>query len=161
MPLTLDTILVGTDLSPASQAAVTYALQLAQALEARLLLVHVVPEEDIHLLTSISQHLQSDLPATALTDVCYRTAEQRLAPILAEATAMGLAPESHILTGNPTTALLQCATEQAVHVLILGTHGRRGLEHFVMGSVAAQVLQQAPCAVIVVPPAASAPASAV
>lgn len=159
MPRAIQTILAATDLSPASHAATTYALQLAQALGAHLTLLHVIPEEDLHLIRSISQHLQSVLPDTALTEVLYREAERQMTQVLAAAQTMDPAPEPCIVAGNPAVVLLQWATEHHADLVILGTHGRRGLAHFMMGSVVSQVLQQAPCGVLVVPSTAQAVAA--
>ncbi len=154
MALDINTILVATDFSEASQAATTYAFRLARALQAQLYLLHVVPEEDIRLLTGISQHLQSFLTAQTLTDVLYAEAEKRCAQLIQEAQAADIVQERLVVTGPPAETSLSWAVAKKAQLIILGTHGRSGLSHFLMGSVAEQVLRQAPGAVLVVPPQA-------
>jgi nucleotide-binding universal stress UspA family protein len=46
---------------------------------------------------------------------------------------------------------MRCAAAKQVQLIIIGTHGRRGVTRFLMGSVAERVLREAPCAVLVVP----------
>lgn len=155
MPIAIHNILVATDFSTASQPATTYAFRLARALGARLYLIHVVPEEDIRLLTGISQHLQSALSANTLTEVLYTEADKHLSQLIQEAQASDLVQESLVVTGAPAESILSWAAAKQAQLIILGTHGRGGLSHFLVGSVAEQVLRQAPEAVIVVPSVAS------
>lgn len=54
------------------------------------------------------------------------------------------------LSGDPAAALVKLAREGGYDLLVLGTHGRRGLSHLVLGSVAERVVRQAPCSVLVV-----------
>ena len=53
MPIDIQTLMVATDFSEASQSATTYAFRLARALRAHLYLLHVVPEDDVRLMTAI------------------------------------------------------------------------------------------------------------
>ena len=151
MPIDIQTILVATDFSEASELATTYAFRLASALRARLYLLHVVPEDDLRLITSISQHLQSSITPIALTDVFYTEAHKRLTQLIAEAQASAVVHERLVVTGQPAEAILSWAVAKQGQLIILGTHGHRGLNRFLMGSVAERVVRQARCAVIVVP----------
>lgn len=151
MPLDIRTIIAATDFSAAAQPATAYAVRLAHALQAQLFLIHVVPEEDIRLLTSICQHLQSIIAPKTLTDVLYTAAEQQLSQLIREAQASDIVPESLVGTGPPAETILSWAAAKQAQLIILGSHGRRGLSRVLMGSVAEQVLRQAPGAVLVVP----------
>ena len=151
MPIDIQTMLVATDFSEASQPATTYAFRLAPVLRARLYLLHVVPEDDLRLITSISQHLQSSITPTALTDVFYTEAHERLTQLIEAAQASDVVHERLVVTGQPAETILSWAVAKQAQLLILGTHGHRGLNRFLMGSVAERVVRQAPCAVIVVP----------
>jgi len=151
MPIDLQTLMVATDFSEASPSATTYAFRLARALRAHLYLLHVVPEDDVRLMTAIRQHLQSSITPTALTDIFYAEANQRLTQLVEEAQAADIIQERLVVTGQPADAILSWAAAKQVHLLILGTHGRRGLSHFLLGSVAERVVHQASCAVVVVP----------
>src|SRR5678815_1964763 len=79
MSVDIQTILVGTDFSDASAAATAYAISLARALNARLYLLHVVPEEDVRLLTAIRAYLQSEVTPETLVDTFYTAAAKHLA----------------------------------------------------------------------------------
>lgn len=151
MSINIQTILVGTDFSEASQPATTYAFRLARALRARLYLMHVVPEEDLRLITSINQYLQSFITPITLTDIFYTEADKRLTQLMEDAQATDVVQERLVVTGQPADAILSWAVAKQVQLIILGTHGRRGVQHFFMGSVAERVLRGAPCAVVVVP----------
>ena len=151
MPVDIQTLLVATDFSAASKSATTYAFRLTRALGARLYLLHVVPEEDLRLMTAISPHLQSFLTPATLTDIFYAEADKRMTKLLEEAQATDVVQERLVVTGEPAEAIMSWAVAKQVQLIILGTHGRRGLEHFFLGSVAERVLRQAPCAVLVVP----------
>jgi nucleotide-binding universal stress UspA family protein len=52
--------------------------------------------------------------------------------------------------GDPADAVIQYANEHGIDLIVCGTHGRRGLDRFVMGSVAERIVRLAPCAVLTV-----------
>ena len=147
----IQTILVATDFSDASAPATAYAFSLARALNASLYVMHVVPEDDVRVLTAIRPYLQSAVTPETLVDTFYTEAATRLATLVEEAQAMELVQERLIVTGAPAAEIMQCAAANQVQLIIIGTHGRRGVNRFLMGSVAERVLREAPCAVLIVP----------
>jgi nucleotide-binding universal stress UspA family protein len=151
MPPDIQTLLTATDFSAASEPATNYAFRLARALRARLYLLHVIPEEDLRLMTAISQHLQSSITPPTLTDIFYAEADKRLTKLIEEAQATDIVQERFVVTGEPAETIISWAVAKQVQLMLLGTHGRRGIEHFLMGSVAERVLRQAPCAMLVIP----------
>ena len=151
MSIDIQTILVGTDFSDASAAATAYAISLARALHARLYILHVVPEEDVRVITAIRAYLQSEVTSETLVATLHTEAAKRLSTLVEEAHATDLAYERLIVTGDPAAAIMSEAAAKQVQLIILGTHGRRGVTRFLMGSVAERVLREAPCAVLVVP----------
>ena len=153
MSVDIETILVGTDFSDASAAATAYAISLARALKARLYLLHVVPEADVRVLTAIRTYLQSEVTPETLVATFYTEATKRLAALVEEAQATDVVHERLIVTGDPAATIMSEAAAKQVQLIILGTHGRRGVTRFLMGSVAERVLREAPCAVLVVPAA--------
>jgi phosphoenolpyruvate synthase/pyruvate phosphate dikinase len=78
MSVDIQTILVDTDFSDASASATTYAIALARALKARLSILHVVPEEDVRILTAIRAFLQSEVTPETLVDDAIVEAYERL-----------------------------------------------------------------------------------
>src|SRR5713101_4532293 len=79
MSVDIQTILVATDFSDASAPATAYAFSLACALNARLYIMHVVPEDDVRVITAIREYLQSDVTPEALVKIFYDEADKRLA----------------------------------------------------------------------------------
>src|SRR5215510_5231659 len=151
MPVDIQTILVATDFSEASAPATAYAFSLARTLNAHLYLLYVVPEDDVRLITAIKAHLQSDVTPEALVATFYTEADKRLATLVEDARGTDLVHERLIVTGDPAAAIISWAGAQQVQLIIIGTHGHRGVTRFLMGSVAERVLREAPCAVLVVP----------
>jgi len=151
MPVDIQTILVATDFSDASAPATAHAFSLARALNARLYIMHVVPEDDVRLITAIRAHLQSEVTPETLVKTFYDEADKRLATLVEDAHATDLVQERLIVTGQPAAEIMSWAAAKQVLLIIIGTHGRRGVTRFLMGSVAERVLREAPCAVLVVP----------
>jgi nucleotide-binding universal stress UspA family protein len=151
MPVDIQTILVATDFSAASAPATAYAFSLTRALHARLYLMHVVPEDDVRLITAIRGYLQSDVTPDSLVQTFYKEADKRLTALVEEAHATDLVHERLIVTGQPAATIMSWAAAKQVQLIIIGTHGRRGVTRALMGSVAERVLREAPCAVLVVP----------
>lgn len=57
--------------------------------------------------------------------------------------------EAHVTVGDPADAILRVARERSVDLIVMGTHGRTGLQHVLLGSVAENVVRHAPCPVLV------------
>lgn len=139
-------ILLATDLSEASRTAIQRAAQMARQCDAKLTVLHVhghppeppeanVPGERI----VFSEDLDAD--ARAALDELKRT-------LLAEVEWISVTTVEH---GRSAQAICDYAREHAVDLIITGSHGRTGLAHFFLGSVAERVVKHAPCAVLVVP----------
>jgi universal stress protein A len=133
-------ILFPTDLSPASQHAMTWATSLARDSGATLIIVHV--EE----------------PPTAYGGgELYYGADQtlnraELHKALVEITPCDPAvPCLHkLLVGDPASAIIEEANREKVDLIVMGTHGRTGLKRLVMGSVAEAIVRRAKCPVLTV-----------
>ena len=151
MVFNIQTLMVATDFSEASEAAMTYAVRLARTVQARLFLVHVVPEYDVQVLIALGERLQSPLSAEAVREMLYTHADKRFATIVAQAQVVDLVQERLIVTGEPVETIVSLAASKQPQVLVLGTHRRRGVDHLLLGSVAERVLRQASCAVLIVP----------
>src|SRR5262249_34609543 len=109
MPIDLQTLLVATDFSEASAPATAYAFSLARTLNAHLYILHVVPEDDVRLLTAIRAHLQSDVTPEALVETLYTEADKRLSALVENAHASDLVHERLIVTGDPAAAIMSWA----------------------------------------------------
>jgi universal stress protein A len=137
-------VLVPIDFSATSDRALAYAIALAQQLQARLTLLHVLD------LTPVTmEDMTAGMTATLLDDL--ETDAQHLLQASRERVQdAGLQGECLLVQGTPTQTIVDTAGEQGVDLVIMGTHGRTGLAHVFLGSVAEHVVRQGPCPVLVV-----------
>ena len=132
-------ILVPTDFSETSDAALKYGIGLAQAFSAQLYLLHV-PKTGVN--------FEADFPM-----VQFETAPQeRLETLVGEQEARQLRPEYALRIGAPSDEIVRYAGYREIDLIVMGTHGRSGMPHMLMGSVAEKVLRTAPCPVLTVRP---------
>jgi nucleotide-binding universal stress UspA family protein len=135
-------ILVAHDLTPNAEPALQYALELARNGAARLSVLHV---------HDVSAASAAELASTASDWMASiaETARQRLDEVCAEAGA-GTVLHPELREGAPWREIDRFAADQDVDLIVMGTHGRRGLPHALLGSVAEKVVRTAPCPVLVV-----------
>jgi nucleotide-binding universal stress UspA family protein len=145
MPVEIHHILTPTDFSDPSRQAVTSAFELAQTFGAKLSLLHVieVPEYAIEVA----------LPLEALE----RDARRELAFLLPEAEAGHVDVTRLVEIGIPYQKIVETATAESVDLIVMATHGRTGLSHLFLGSVAERVLRLAPCPVLTIRPVGERP----
>jgi nucleotide-binding universal stress UspA family protein len=144
-------ILASTDLSPESFAAVAYAGHLAKSDGAKLTVVHV-PHSTSLAYTDFVPPIDMMNIDTAIEDAARAELEGWVARHL-----KGLRKVEVVLRGGVTHEVIcRLAAEIGASVLVMATHGRKGLGHLLLGSVTERVLRDAPCPVLVVkPPAGS------
>ena len=163
MRRTLDRILVPTDFSPHSAEALLVAASIGERFSSTLLILHVISKDvEEHAIHAHLGHMSSpllgyfsesaDVPAdvqeTVAIDLRDRahTAIQEFIP-----SDFNYHPiELLVSVGAPYEQILQAATDQHVDLIIMGTHGRTGLSHTLLGSVAERVLRLASCPVLTV-----------
>ncbi len=146
--LTLSRVLCPTDFSEVSAKAEAYATALANHYEASLHLLHVDPPMPI-------MAPYGEIPVDIRMFEEQR--DQALADLAAagdRARATGVDTETSVRGGHAAKEILAAVEEQAADLLVIGTHGRGGVEHLLLGSVAEKIVRRAPCPVMVVPPAA-------
>jgi len=136
--MTVDSILVPTDFSATSDAALHYATQMALTLGARLFLMHVPGKT--------GEHLEASFPVGRFETA----AGKRLSSILTKEELERLRPEYVLRVGTPADEIVRYADVCDADLIIMGTHGRSGIAHALMGSVAEQVLRTAPFPVLLV-----------
>ena len=139
-------ILVPHDFGPCSQRALDVALDLAAAAGARVSVLHAyfVPRYG-YLADVISQSFSETHEQTS-----RKAIDDVVQGIRGRAPKLSVA--SHVVAGPPAEQILSFVEREAVDLVVMGTHGHRGLARAVFGSVADQVLRQSPIPVLVVPP---------
>jgi universal stress protein A len=142
-------ILAPTDVSEYSKQAVACAYELAQAFDAKLLLLHVVEPVDDPMRSY--PHL-----VTMMLDDMERQAHLDLAQMLPEAQDVKVEVTRRVIVGPPYRTIVEVAEAEKVDLIVMATHGRTGLSHLVMGSVAERVVRMAPCPVLTIRPTAAA-----
>jgi nucleotide-binding universal stress UspA family protein len=143
------TLLVPLDLAGCAADVCTVAAALAAPLGASVVLLCVV-----HLPTGVSPdvvvHPHGDADESPALDALHADARAQLAPLLSLFREAGVPVGTTLRAGDVVDTILDTATRLDADLLVMGTHGRTGLERFVLGSVAEQVLRRAPCPVTVV-----------
>jgi nucleotide-binding universal stress UspA family protein len=145
--------LVPTDFSAFADQALDYAIRLARTLKARLTLLHVIQPVPL-----TGADMGMALPATYLQEV-EEAVQGSMEDALARVTAAGLTGERVVLYGVPFQEIIEIAKARQVDLIVMGTHGRTGFMHVLLGSVAERVVRLAPCSVLVVRPVAQASGS--
>lgn len=142
--VTFERILVPTDFSDISQRALEYAKVIAKAGNSILMLVHVNPPVD--LITS---------PEAAWIDASevQSRQEEQLEQMGAALSSEGFRAQAISLTGPLYEELLSAVKQHKVDLIVMGTHGKKGLERLMLGSDAEAVLRHAGCPVLSVGPA--------
>ena len=147
MTSTITRILIPTDFSVYSDTAIHYAAHLAGHFRASLELIHVVEDPFLSGAWSAEAFIAG---ADNLLEEVTESAKIRLASVAAALAARGIAVEICVITGPPSTGIVEHARDGEFDLIVMGTHGRTGLSHVVLGSVAERVQRTAPCAVLTV-----------
>jgi universal stress protein A len=132
-------ILVPVDFTPISDAALEAATTLARGSGGKLLIVHVhepqVLAESMEYVYAYPELTANEMGKKLATVVPFES---------------GVPYEHRLLSGTPVDGILGIAESEHVDVIVLGTHGRRGISRVLMGSVAEAVVRRAKCPVMAV-----------
>ena len=139
-------VLIATDFSAASQAALAESVALARGWNAHLVLLHILePLAEPYF-----------WPADPSLAAVYLAEPEDLEPewqqLIGQLPLTGISWEKLAIKGQAASAIVATAHERSADVIMVGTHGRSGVAHALLGSVAEQVVRQADCAVISVRP---------
>ena len=141
-PALIKKILVPVDFSSYSDQVLDYAATMAQGFKARVILMHVVQPFQYSVtdtLNVIDHDRALKAIATSLLDNSCKMLRER-----------GLSVDIHLTSGSPHREIVKKSHQEKVNMIIMGTHGRTGLEHILFGSVAEKVLRLAACPVLTV-----------
>ena len=143
-----ENILVGIDFSEGAERALDFAVGLSKPLGARVHVVNaigaVLPELAVALTDQMIESVRRGNQAALDGLVLPRRALTQIGQVVVE-------------PGDPRDAIPHVAKAVKADLIVLGTHGRRGISRMLLGSVAEDVLRRAPCPVLVVPLRAAGP----
>lgn len=143
--LEIKKILLASDLSDNSEKALHYAQYFTSQFKAELHVLHVL--EDIPSSTPL---FGGGLALTSSVHESATVAERNMRNLFDKAWISGKQIVVATAEGKPGAAILEYASEHQIDLIIVGTHGRSGLSHVLLGSVAEQITKQAQCPVLVV-----------
>ncbi len=157
-------ILAPTDLSDAANNALGTAFEEAEAHHATLTLLHVLPshpDTEVYYIKGAPENrmgyvseagIPLPTPPASVPETVRRDYHEEALTRLRH-----LAPSSftgtwevEVEVGDPADAIVRLAQERGVDLIVMGTHGRTGLSHVILGSVAEKVMRLAPCPVLTV-----------
>jgi nucleotide-binding universal stress UspA family protein len=133
-------ILIPTDFGEPSRLALQHAIGLAQKLGAKLTMLHVYGIPTVYYPDNVSWPLEElGKAAQATLDVAVADARKVLPQT-----------EGRVEIGDPRDRILAYAKQSGADLIVIGTHGRRGVAHMVLGSVAEWVVRMSPIPVLTV-----------
>ena len=143
------TILVPHDFSSSANHAAAVARDEAKTHGASIVLVHVI---DLPYQMIAEQAIvPGEHETLSVKEYAQRAAEKHLDDIAARLAKDGVAPSKIIRFGRPHEEIVRCAEDQKADLIVMGTHGRTGLAHFLVGSVAERVVRTSKVPVLTVP----------
>lgn len=144
--ISITRILAPVDLSELSEKALQYAAELAEKLGAKLTVLYVVAEP-----AAVLPDMMMPVPVAAPDmDELTTSGKQALAELIASKNLGRLNPVQDVRLGEAGEEILAAATDTKADLVVIGTHGRSGLKHLFLGSVAEEVMRHSPCPVLTV-----------
>jgi nucleotide-binding universal stress UspA family protein len=144
--ITLKNILLATDFSEPSAAALEYATSLAQAFGSCIHVLHVLEDLAAHAWTT--EVYVAALPG--VHEEMERQARERLDAVFSAEDRARFRARTELRTGSPFVEIVRYARDEQIDLIIMGTHGRGPIAHMLLGSVAERVVRKAPCPVLTV-----------
>jgi nucleotide-binding universal stress UspA family protein len=141
----IKTILFPTDFSQGARAAMDHAISLAKDYDAKLILLYVI--QDI----SIAEwYIPSTLSVTDLVEDMQRSARNEMEKWGTEVSAKVKDVDKMVVRGVPFVEIIKTAKDKNADLIVIGTHGRTGIDHILFGSTAEKVVRKAHCPVLTV-----------
>lgn len=140
----LNSVLIATDFSKASEKALRHALAITRHYQVKLYLVHVVSSLGFTLVGPDAIHLA--------TEAVWRDARELENRLVRSRALAGLPHEVIVRQGNVWGELHSIISQEQIDLVVIGTHGRQGLSKLLLGSVAEDIFRHASCLVLTVGP---------
>ena len=147
MSIIIKKILCPTDFSENSEHALKYALTLATLSQAELQLFHVVEPIMYPQSTEFFEPVLDEVELMMKMEAAFqKQLEDQVAALKQEYPKTS----GKLVTGNTFLEIIRVARDEDMDMIVMGTHGRTGLAHVLIGSVAERVVREAPCPVLTV-----------
>jgi nucleotide-binding universal stress UspA family protein len=140
------TILFATDFSTASQAALPFVLSLAHHFDSKVIAAHAIPIEPMVGMTPV--------PPASDIDLDWQDANEGIKKLQDNQAFAGLRHEFVLERGNPLKVISHVIEHEGVDLVIMGTHGRKGIHKLFAGSVAEEIFRTATCPILTIGPGA-------
>lgn len=145
--IALKNVLVATDFEEAAAVALTYGRGLARTFGATLHVLHVLDDVGARAATMAGYGVDVERMQIELE----QAAQTQLDALLSDEDRRDLRAKAVVLTSTtPALSIVQYARDEAVNLIVVGTHGRGVVSHFLVGSVAERIVRTAPCPVLTV-----------
>jgi universal stress protein A len=138
------TILVPVDFSAGSETALDYAVELAAKLDAKVYILHVLG------LSGLGVPELGAALAPEVIDSMVRDSDTALAKLADARRSRATIADPLLRTGDARDVILHIAEEVTADLIVMGTHGRRGVGRALLGSVAESIVRTAPCPVLTI-----------
>ena len=139
-------ILCASDFSKTAGRALAAAIDLARANRARLTFVYAY----VPIAPLVPEQYIDSLALSRLDLDTRRWVEREMARLVRRAKKAGVRAAAAMVTGDPSAQIVRTARSTRADLIVIGTHGRRGVSKFLLGSVAERVIATAPCPVLTV-----------
>lgn len=144
----IENILFPTDFSECAEHALKYAIIFAQQNSAKLHLLHVV-EKYVDVPLFVRLHTPASVSEEAIHNAMEDEARKQLSEI-AERVGPDIETTISVPVGIAHQEIIEFAEQQKIDMIVIGTHGRTGLSHVLVGSVVERVVRLASCPVLTV-----------
>ncbi len=141
-------ILVPTDFGDSTAPAVRLAAELADKFAAELILLHVVQDLALAMPDAV---MPTPVPGPDLGQL-IEAGKTGLTNLVARENLARLNPRMEVRVGSPVAEIVAAASDLKADLLCVGTHGRTGLAHLLLGSQAERIIRESPCPVLTVKP---------
>lgn len=139
-------VLYASDFSGASRRAFTTAVAMAKSLDAKLTIVHVIAP----LIPTVPEQYIDAVTLDQLDKQARQWSARQLNRLADHAKKAGVRATTLLRDGEPVEQIVRAGRSTRADLIVVGTHGRRGLSKFFLGSVAERVVATAPCPVVTV-----------
>lgn len=140
----IETIVVPIDLTSATKNLTDYALHIAESFGAVITFIHIIPEYpgDVMVGSPYGEDYQKKT---------YLDSKKKIEALVEDSQKLCPGCNGEVVYGNPVDKIIEYAEKKA-DLLVLGTHGAKGLEKLILGNVAEHVLRKSPCPVLIMNP---------